>query len=284
MTLIGFKIANETIEWSQVRDLWLLADETDAFDVGWNFDHVLPIRAALDEPCLEGWTMLAALAEATDRVRLGCMVGATSYRAPALLAKMAAMIDIVSDGRLELGLGAGWHTAEAEAYDLHLPEKLSDRFDLFDESLEVIMSLLRNERTDFSGAHLTITDAPFNPKGPQVPPPLTIGGTGPKRTLRSVARFADWWNLPFFDPSSYAESREVLAAHCDAVGRDPGEIRHSCHVLVPEEASIDEIAEVVGSTIATGIDQPIVYIPPPFDPGLMTRTAEAVGQLDVDHR
>ncbi|MEM7143050.1 MAG: LLM class flavin-dependent oxidoreductase, partial [Actinomycetota bacterium] len=210
MTLIGFKIANETIEWSTVRELWKLADESDEFDIGWNFDHVLPIRAALDEPCLEGWTMLAALAEATDRVRLGCMVGATSYRNPALLAKMAAMIDIASDGRLELGLGAGWHTAEAHTYDLHLPEKLGDRFDLFDEAMQIILSLMTNDRTTFEGEHFTIRDAPFEPKGPQTPPPVTIGGSGPKRTLRAVARYADWWNTPFFDPDSYGVSAAIL--------------------------------------------------------------------------
>jgi len=284
MTLIGFKIANENIEWPLLRDLWRLADSSDAYDIGWNFDHLYPIYGELSEPCLEGWTMLAALAEATDRVRLGCLVGATPYRAPAVLAKMASTIDIVSDGRLELGLGAGWHVAEADAYDLVLPPKLRDRFDLFDEACEIIIGLLRDEVTSFSGAHFTIKDAFLAPKGPQVPPPVTIGGTGPTRTLRAVAQFADWWNTPFWNPEEYEAKLEVLAAHCADVGRDPNTIRHSTHVFVLADQSVGEIADTLGSVIEAGIDQPIAYFQPPFGPEPMERAAEAISTLGVDHK
>ena len=284
MTLIGFKIANENIEWPLLRELWQLADATEAYDIGWNFDHLYPIYGELSEPCLEGWTMLAALAEATERVRLGCLVGATPYRAPAVLAKMASTIDIVSAGRLELGLGAGWHVAEADAYDLVLPEKLSDRFDLFDEACEIIIGLLRDEVTSFAGDHFTITDAFLAPKGPQTPPPVTIGGTGPTRTLRAVARFADWWNTPFWDPGDHAAKSEILAGHCETIGRDPATIRHSTHVFVLDGQSVDEIADTLGGVIEAGIDQPIAYFQPPFGPGPMERAAEAIATLGVDHR
>lgn len=284
MTLIGFKIANENIEWPLLRDLWKLADATDAYDIGWNFDHLYPIYGDLSEPCLEGWTMLAALAEATERVRLGCLVGATPYRAPAVLAKMASTIDIVSEGRLELGLGAGWHVAEAEAYDLVLPPKLSDRFDLFDEACEIIVGLLRDEVTSFEGAHFTIKHAFLAPKGPQTPPPVTIGGTGPTRTLRAVARFADWWNTPFWDADDHAAKSEILAEHCAAIGRDPASIRHSTHVFVLDSQSVDEIADTLGGVIAAGIDQPIAYFQPPFGPAPMERAAEAIATLGIDHR
>lgn len=284
MTLIGFKIANENVEWSLLRDLWKLADESTAFDVGWNFDHLYPIYGELSEPCLEGWTMLAALAETTERVRLGCLVGATPYRAPAVLANMAATIDIVSGGRLELGLGAGWHTAEAKAYDLTLPENLSERFDLFDEACEIIIGLLRDDTTSFAGEHFTIDDAFLAPKGPQTPPPVTIGGTGPTRTLRAVARFADWWNTPYWDPADHEAKSEVLARHCADLGRDPAEIRHSTHVFVHADQSVEEIADTLGGVIAAGIDQPIAYFQPPFGPGPLERTADAVATLEVDHR
>jgi F420-dependent oxidoreductase-like protein len=284
VTLIGFKIANERIDWSTMRELWMLADSTDAYDIGWNFDHLYPIYGEVSEPCLEGWTMLAALADATSRIRLGCLVGATPYRAPAVLANMAATIDIVSGGRLELGLGAGWHTAEAEAYDLVLPEKLSDRFDLFEEACEIIIGLLRDERTSFTGKHFTITDAFLEPKGIQTPPPVTIGGTGPKRTLRAVARFADWWNTPFWDLADYMAKAEILAAHCADLGRDPATIRHSTHVFVLEEQSVAEIADTLGAVIEADIDQPIAYFQPPYGPAPMERTAEAIDSLDVDHR
>jgi alkanesulfonate monooxygenase SsuD/methylene tetrahydromethanopterin reductase-like flavin-dependent oxidoreductase (luciferase family) len=284
MTLIGFKIANENVEWPLLRELWQLADASETYDIGWNFDHLYPIYGELSEPCLEGWTMLAALAEATDRVRLGCLVGATPYRAPAVLAKMASTIDIVSGGRLELGLGAGWHVAEADAYDLLLPPKLSDRFDLFDEACEIIIGLLRDEVTSFAGDHFTIKDAFLAPKGPQTPPPVTIGGTGPTRTLRAVARFADWWNTPFWNPDDYAAKAEILAEHCVAHGRDPATIRHSTHVFVTDGQSVDEIADTLGGVIDAGIDQPIAYFQPPFGPGPLERTAEAIATLAVDHR
>lgn len=284
MTLIGFKIANERIDWPTMRELWQLADGLEAYDIGWNYDHLYPIYGEISEPCLEGWTMLAALAEVTSRVRLGCLVGATPYRPPAVLANMAAMIDIVSDGRLELGLGAGWHMAEADAYHLNLPRALGDRFDAFDEACEIIVGLLSHERTTVDGRHFSVTDAFLEPKGVQVPPPVTIGGTGPKRTLRAVARFADWWNTPYWDPEDHAAKSAVLAAHCDDIGRDPGEIRHSTHVFVLDTHSVAEIADTIGAAIDAGIDQPIVYFQPPYGPGPIERAAEAVATLDVDHR
>ena len=284
MTLIGFKVANERIDWPVLRDIWRLADETEAFDVGWNYDHLYPIYGEPSEPCLEGWTMLAALAEATDRIRLGCLVGATPYRAPAVLANMAATIDQVSGGRFELGLGAGWHTAEAEALGLLLPSRLQDRFDAFDEACEIIIGLLRDETTTVAGTHFSVTDAHLEPKGIQVPPPVTIGGTGPRRTLRAVARFADWWNLPFWDPDGYRAGCDTLAEHCAAVGRDPAEIRHSAHVMVTPDQSATEMADAVGTVIEAGIDQPIVYFQPPYGTGIVETAATAVAELAVDHR
>lgn len=283
MTLIGFKVANEGIEWPLLRQMWKLADETEAYDIGWNFDHLYPIYGEVSGPCLEGWTMLAALAEATDRIRLGCLVGATPYREPAVLANMAATIDIVSEGRLELGLGAGWHVAEADAYGLTLPPKLKDRFDLFDEACEIIIGLLRDEKTTLDGTYFTVTDAYLEPKGPQAPPPVTIGGNGPTRTLRAVAQFADWWNSPFWNPDEYEVKKAVLAEHCLAIGRDPSTVRHSTHVFVLETQSVDEIADTLGDVIAAGIDQPIAYFQPPYGLAVMEKTAEAIGTLDIDH-
>ena len=270
--------------WQEFLHFWQMADEMPAFESAWNWDHFYPLAPPYDGPNLEGWTMLAALAEATERVRLGCLVGATPYRAPAVLAKMASTIDIVSGGRLELGLGAGWHVAEADAYDLVLPPKLSDRFDLFDEACEIIIGLLRDEVTSFQGSHFTINDAFLAPKGPQVPPPVTIGGTGPTRTLRAVARFADWWNTPFWNPEAYAAGCDTLAQHCADIGRDPADIRHSTHVFVLADQSVDEIAHSLGEVIEAGVDQPIAYFQPPFGREPMERAAEAIATLAVDHR
>lgn len=283
MTLIGFKVANEQIEWSHLRSLWTLVDEIDQYDVGWDFDHFYPVYCEVSEPCLEGWTTLAALAEATSRIRLGCLVGAVPYRHPAVTANMAATIDVISDGRLELGLGCGWHTSEADAYGLTLPEVLGERFDLFDEACEVIISLLSTEQTNVSGEYFEVKDAFMEPKGPQSPPPITIGGTGPKRTLRAVARFADWWNTPFWDPAAYPALVETLEAHCADLDRDPGEIRHSTHVMISEGASASEIEHQVGSVIEAGIDQPILYFQPPPSQALIIRAGEAIATLGIDH-
>jgi F420-dependent oxidoreductase-like protein len=279
MTIFGFKVANERIEWPTLRQFWLLADETSEFDVGWNYDHFYPIYGGAGEPCLEGWTMLAALAEATDRLRIGCLVSAVPYRHPAVLANMAATVDQVSEGRLELGLGAGWHEAEASAYGLTLPADIGARFDLFDEACEIVVSLLTHTRTSFDGEYFQVADAHLEPKGVQQPPPVTIGGTGPKRTLRAVARFADWWNLPFFDPDSYRDGRNTLTEHCANVGRDPATIRHSAHVMVAADASSAEIAENVGASIEAGLDQPILYFQPPYDLAVVNRAATAIRSL-----
>ena len=138
--------------------------------------------------------------------------------------------------------------------------------------------------TSFTGSHFTIKDAFLAPKGPQVPPPVTNGGTGPTRTLRAVARFADWWNSPWWNPEEYAAKSEVLAGHCAAIGRDPARIRHSTHVFVLDTQSVDEIAQNFGQAIEAGIDQPIAYFQPPFGPGPMERAAEAVATLGIDHR
>ena len=165
-----------------------------------------------------------------------------------------------------------------------LPPKLSDRFDLFDEACEIIIGLLRDEVTSFAGNHFTINDAFLAPKGPQTPPPVTIGGTGPTRTLRAVARFADWWNTPFWDPADYATKTEILAEHCAAIDRDPATIRHSTHVFVLADQSVDEIADTLGGVIEAGIDQPIAYFQPPFGPEPMERAAEAIATLGIDHR
>jgi alkanesulfonate monooxygenase SsuD/methylene tetrahydromethanopterin reductase-like flavin-dependent oxidoreductase (luciferase family) len=182
-----------------------------------------------------------------------------------------------------LGLGAGWHTAEAEAYGLTLPENLGDRFDLFDEACEVIVGLLSGEATTVHGEWFDVTDAFCEPKGPQAPPPITIGGSGPKRTLRAVARFADWWNTPFWEPDRYPEMLETLAGHCEDLGRDPSEIRHSTHVVLENDASAAQIANQVGEVVAAGVDQPILYLQPPHPVSTVERAIEAIDTLDVDH-
>ena len=163
--------------------VWQAADDIDVFESGWTFDHFYPIFSDSTGPCLEGWTTLTALAQATKRLRVGTLVTGIHYRHPAVLANMAAALDIISNGRLELGIGAGWNEEESGAYGIELGS-IKERFDRFEEACEVLIGLLSQETTTFDGKFYQLKDARNEPKGPQKPhPPICIGGSGEKRTL-----------------------------------------------------------------------------------------------------
>src|SRR4051812_4236637 len=160
----GIKTAPQHTTWNAMLDVWQAADEIELFESAWNFDHFYPIFSNPHGPCMEGWVTLTALAASTSRIRVGCLVTGAVYRHPAVLANMAATLDIVSGGRLDLGIGAGWNEEECAAYGIELGT-LTERFDRFDETLEVIDSLLRNEWTDFAGKYFTLNRARCEPKG-----------------------------------------------------------------------------------------------------------------------
>ena len=186
----AFKTSPQNTTWDDLLAVWREADDIDVFESGWTFDHFYPIFSDSTGPCLEGWTVTTALAQATQRLRCGVLVTGVPYRHPAVLANMAAALDVVSGGRLELGLGAGWNEEEADAYGIRLGS-LTERFDRFDEALEVIVGLLTDETTTFSGQHYELREARCEPKAVQRPhPPICIGGVGPKRLLPAAARWA----------------------------------------------------------------------------------------------
>lgn len=175
--------------------VWQAADDIDVFESGWTFDHFYPIFSDSAGPCLEGWTTLTALAQATRRLRLGTLVTGIHYRHPAVLANMAAALDVISDGRLELGIGAGWNEEESGAYGIELGS-IRERFDRFEEACQVLIGLLSEETFNFDGKYYQLKDARNEPKGPQRPhPPICIGGSGEKRTLPLTARYAQHWNF-----------------------------------------------------------------------------------------
>ena len=193
--------------WQAFLDTWMEADRIDVFESAWNWDHFYPLAPPYDGPNLEGWTMLAALAQATTRLRLGAMVNGMHHRHPAVTANMAATLDIISGGRFVLGMGAGWNEMESTAYGIELGT-LKQRFDRFDEGIEIIRSLLDNVVTNFAGDYFTVTDAWCEPKPVQAKLPLVIGGKGKTRTLKTVARFADQWDMTFPDaPVALARAR-----------------------------------------------------------------------------
>ena len=207
----AFKTSPQNTTWADMLAVWETADDIEVFESGWTFDHFYPIFSDSTGPCLEGWITLTALAQATKRLRVGVLVTGIHYRHPAVLANMAAALDIVSGGRLELGIGAGWNEEESGAYGIELGS-IKERFDRFEEACEVLTSLLSKETTTFDGKFYQLKDARNEPKGPQQPhPPICIGGSGEKRTLKITARYAQHWNFVGGTPEEFARKRDVLA-------------------------------------------------------------------------
>jgi F420-dependent oxidoreductase-like protein len=274
----AFKTAPQHTTWDAMLEVWRAADDIEIFESGWTFDHFYPIFSDSTGPCLEGWITLTALAQATKRLRMGTLVTGIHYRHPAVLANMAATLDIVSGGRLELGIGAGWNEEESGAYGIELgtPRQRSDRFE---EACEVLTGLLSpQETTTFKGAYFQLTDARCNPKPVQQPhPPICIGGSGEKRTLRTAARFAQHWNFVGGTPEQFSHSRDVLYQHCADVGRDPAEILLSSHVLFDGDPA--KTAATAADLGEVGLDLAIVQLRPPHTAAVLEPLADALAEL-----
>ena len=161
---LAFKTRPEHIEWDHMLATWRELDADERYDSAWNFDHFYPIYGGDDGPCLESWVTLSALAQATTRIRIGCMVNGAPYRHPGVFAAMTSTLDIVSGGRLELGLGCGWNQTEAGAYGIDIGS-VKERQDRFSEYLQCVRSLLCEPVTDFAGRYYTLTGARNEPKG-----------------------------------------------------------------------------------------------------------------------
>lgn len=257
-------------------EVWQEADRHPVFESAWNFDHFYPIRGDSDGPCLEAWVTLAALAQATDRIRVGSMVTGMHFRHPAVTAAMAASLDIVSGGRFELGLGAGWYELEADAYGLDLGT-VDERMTRFEEGTEVIHRLLTQESTDFEGRFFHLSSARNEPKAAQSPrPPFVIGGRGERRTLRLVARYGSMWDALFAEDEmdEWRRLKDVLDRHCEAIGRDPTEIACSSHMRVPRDAGPTELADRADALFTAGIDVVILGLGPGHD----ASTVESLGK------
>jgi F420-dependent oxidoreductase-like protein len=274
----GIKTAPQDTTWEDMLRVWQAADAIDLYESAWTFDHFEPIFSDRTGPCLEGWVTLAALAQATERIRVGVLVTGMVYRHPSVLANMAATLDIVSNGRLELGVGAGWNQEESDALGLDLPP-LKERFDRFDEGCEALRLLLTQQVSDFDGEHFQLRQARCEPKPVQQPmPPIVIGGTGPNRTLRSVARFADHWNHPGASIEDWQATRAILDQRCAEIGRDPAEIMTSTHVRfdwTDPSAAYDTCAAWADA----GLDLAICYLTPPHTPEHLASMAEALAPL-----
>jgi F420-dependent oxidoreductase-like protein len=205
-------------------------------------DHFMPNEqpAGLG-PRLEAWTLLGALAAVTERVRLGVLVTGNTYRHPAILANMAATTDRISDGRVVLGLGAGWQVSEHQAYGIDLYEP-AERLRRFEEACKVVRLLLTEERADFDGRYYRLTDAPCEPKPVQARLPLLLGTSGEKVGMRIAAEQADIWNC-WGTPETMANKLRILDAHCEKVGRDPKTLERSTQALVRMSTDPEVLAD-----------------------------------------
>ena len=273
----AFKTAPQHTTWDAMLDVWRAADDIEVFESGWTFDHFYPIFSDSAGPCLEGWMTLAGLAQATRRLRLGTLVTGIHYRHPAVLANMAATLDVMSGGRLELGIGAGWNEEESGAYGIELgtPRERSDRFE---EACAVLVGLLSQPTTTFHGSYYQLTDARCEPKPVQQPhPPICIGGSGEKRTLRTAARFAQHWNFVGGSPEQFTRAVDVLHQHCADIGRNPAEILLSSHVpYTGDPAETAANAAVLGEL---GLELAIVTFRPPHTAAVLEPVATALAAL-----
>jgi len=209
--------------------LWQRA-EALGYDSAWTYDHFVAVMMDPFDPTLESWTCLAALAMATTRLRIGILVTGNTYRHPTVLAKMATTVDVISNGRLEFGIGTGWYEPEHQMYGLPFGS-VRERCERLDEALHVIRQLWTQREATFAGKHYQLQAAVHEPKPVQKPhPPIVVAGAGEKRLLPLVARHADVWSS-FGSPDVYRRKIEVLRRLCEAEGRSVDEIEKS--VLVP---------------------------------------------------
>jgi F420-dependent oxidoreductase-like protein len=285
------------VSWPELIDVWRDLDANSRFDSLWLMDHFVSgfgTEFGSGEPCMEGWTALAGLAAVTNRVRLGILVTGNFYRHPSVLAKMATTVDHISDGRLNFGIGAGWHEYETNTLlgSPLLPVK--ERMDRLDEALQVIKGLWTTPRPEFDGKYYKIDKPPYNPPNLQDPhPPILIGGGGEKRTLKIVAKYADVANVQG-TPDEVKHKWEVLDGYCKEIGRDPKSIKRTIQIPLflsdnpsfkervlqgmvamrggtPEEAAkglliggVEEVKEQVARFQAVGVEEMYLALWPRF--------------------
>ncbi len=274
----GIKTMPQFTTYDDILRVWREANDIAIFEHAWVFDHFYPIAGADSAgPCLEGWTLLAALAAQTQRLRVGVMVTGNTYRHPAVLANMGATVDQIAHGRLDFGLGAAWNEEEHAAYGIPLPPP-GERIRRLGEACEVIRRLWTEPTVTFAGRYYQLTEARCEPKPVQQPhPPFVIGGSGEQLTLRMVARYADIWNATDTSPVEFARKSAILDEHCAAIGRDPATIERSVQVMVnPAEPAVAR--DRLRDYITAGATHLVAYLRAPFPVGIAQRVAREIAE------
>jgi alkanesulfonate monooxygenase SsuD/methylene tetrahydromethanopterin reductase-like flavin-dependent oxidoreductase (luciferase family) len=300
----GLQLWSQSTDWPSFRDA-ALAAEASGWDSVWTWDHLLAIFGPWEQPIFEGWTVLAALGPLTSRVRLGLMVGANTFRNPGLTAKLATTLDHVSGGRAVLGIGGAWFEREHDAFGIEFGASPGERLGWLDESVTVMRRLLDGDRFDHDGPTYTFRDAICEPRPVQPHLPVLIGGSGRRRTLRTVAARADGWNTAG-TLEEVADALAALRSHAAEVGRDlaslertvsfpivldddPAEARRRMDALcaangVPDMGKVPHLAGSPASVAAEirpfrdlGFETVIVRMPAPYD----RQTIERIGEVQA---
>ncbi len=273
----GIKTAPQNTTYEEMLRVWLEADTVPIIEHAWLFDHFMSLGADFTGPCLEGWTLLAAFAAQTRRLRVGMMVTGNTYRHPAVLANMGATVDIISHGRMDFGIGAGWNEIEHNAYGIPLYSP-GERIGRLAEACEVIRLMWTETAPDFDGRYYQLKNAYCEPKPIQKPyPPFVIGGGGEKLTLRVVAQYADIWNFAGGTVEEFRHKSEVLDGHCVAIGRDPARIERSGQFFINPN-DLNASRDIVRNFIEAGATHLILNLRAPYPEGIVHRLAEEVAE------
>jgi F420-dependent oxidoreductase-like protein len=244
----GLDIAQHQLSWDELRERARLGERL-GFDGAWVFDHFKALYGDPSGPCLEGWTLLSALAASTERIRLGALVTGVTYRAPALLASEAITVDHVSHGRLELGVGAAWHGREHRELGFAFPGARA-RIERVEEAVGIIKLLSTMDDVTYIGRHYRVEGATYRPRPVQQPhPPIWIGGGGERFMLPVVARVADYWH-GFGSVSELTRKSRLLDRHAEKAGRDPGSIGRTSSLSLSEPRP--SVQERIESLAAAG--------------------------------
>jgi F420-dependent oxidoreductase-like protein len=259
--------------WARTVELAVQAEDL-GFESLWVFDHFHTVPEPTDEMTLESFSVLSALTMVTSRVRLGHMVICTAFRNPALTAKLASTIDVISGGRFEVGIGAGWKRDEWLAYGYGFPP-IGERISTFEEHLEVITRMLAPGHATYEGKRVHVRDAINEPRGIQAHIPLIVGGNGPRRTAGLAVRFADELNLVFLSPHETARRMTVVREMCEAAGRDPASLRFSVYVGDEDVRHAGQArVDLIGAYRNAGLDR-IVCFPTKYEPSVEAQAAFA---------
>jgi F420-dependent oxidoreductase-like protein len=258
----AFKTSPQNTTWADMLAVWQAADDIDVYESGWTFDHFYPIFSDSSGPCLEGWTTLTALAQATKRIRLGTLVTGMHYRHPAVLANMAAALDIISNGRLELGIGAGWNEEESRGLGFPFPP-VAERFERLEETLQYLLQMWSDDDGPFEGKYYQAERLLNVPQALTKPhPPIMVGGSGEKKTLRLVAKYGQACNL--FNAPELEHKLDVLKQHCENEGRDYDEITKTVYQVLDTGENGEKTGQLIdelGRLHGLGFDMAIGGVP-----------------------